>query len=249
MGLIYTWSSEQSGAGIPTYANFASLPTNPFDGQSAITLDTNPRSFYIYDAGTMAWNLVAGGAGIGVTSITPVGSAPNANGGTISGVNLTLQPADGTNPGVLTAISQTIGGAKTFLGAISASNLSGTNNGDITLGTANGLGLIGQVLSLQLSDATHTGALSSADWNTFNNTAISSYKVDLFTLSNTDITNKFVNLSSAPSSATKTTLIVIGGPMQDYGTDFTVSGSQLSWSTLFLDGVLVSGDKLVVQYT
>lgn len=46
--------------------------------------------------------------------------------------------------------------------------LSGTNSGDVTLGTASGLSLLGQVLSLQLSDATHTGALSSTDWNTFN---------------------------------------------------------------------------------
>jgi hypothetical protein len=74
------------------------------------------------------------------------------------------------------------------------------------------------------------------------------YAVDLFTLSPTDITNKFVTLSSAPSPASKTILTVIGGPIQDYGTDFTVSGSTLSWSGLFLDGVLVSGDKLIVQF-
>jgi trimeric autotransporter adhesin len=50
----------------------------------------------------------------GITSLTAVGSTPNANGGSISGTALTLQPADLTNPGVVTAGTQTIGGVKTF---------------------------------------------------------------------------------------------------------------------------------------
>lgn len=55
------------------------------------------------------------------------------------------------------------------IGTITGSNLSGTNTGDVTLGTANGLSLVGQVLSLGLSSTSTTGALSSTDWNTFNN--------------------------------------------------------------------------------
>jgi collagen type VII alpha len=50
----------------------------------------------------------------GITSLTAVGSVPNANGGSISGTALTLQPADLNNPGLITATSQTIGGLKTF---------------------------------------------------------------------------------------------------------------------------------------
>jgi hypothetical protein len=46
--------------------------------------------------------------------------------------------------------------------------LSGTNSGDVTLGTANGLSLVSQALSLGLSSTSTTGALSSTDWNTFN---------------------------------------------------------------------------------
>ncbi len=45
-----------------------------------------------------------------------VGSSPNANAASLSTQVLTLQPADGSNPGVLTAAAQTIGGAKTFTG-------------------------------------------------------------------------------------------------------------------------------------
>jgi hypothetical protein len=43
------------------------------------------------------------------------------------------------------------------------------SDSDVTLGTANGLSLSGQVLSLGLAGASSTGALSSTDWNTFNN--------------------------------------------------------------------------------
>lgn len=98
---------------------------------------------------------------------------------------------------------------------------------------------------------THTVYLWDADssmWLVVSSPGTIPYVVDLFTLSPTDITNKFVTLSSAPIPANKTILNVIGGPVQDYGTDFTVTGTQLSWSSLFLDGLLVSGDKLIVQY-
>ncbi len=57
-------------------------------------------------------------------------------------------------------------------GTIAASNFSGsssgTNTGDVTISTANGLSLVGQALSLALSSTSTTGALSSTDWNTFN---------------------------------------------------------------------------------
>jgi hypothetical protein len=72
--------------------------------------------------------------------------------------------------------------------------------------------------------------------------------VEPFTLSSGDISNKFITLSAAPTAPTKTQLSVIGGPAQAYGTDFTVTGTQLSWSGLFLDGVLVAGDIVTVQY-
>jgi hypothetical protein len=52
-----------------------------------------------------------------------------------------------------------------------------------------------------------------------------------------------------PDTPDKTILTVIGGPMQYYGNDYVVlSGGQLNWSGLFLDGVLASGDILIVQF-
>ncbi len=44
-----------------------------------------------------------------------------------------------------------------------------TSHNPVTIGTANGLSLAVQVLSLALASTSTTGALSSTDWNTFNN--------------------------------------------------------------------------------
>jgi hypothetical protein len=54
-------------------------------------------------------------------------------------------------------------------GDITGANLSGTNTGDVTISTANGLSLSGQALSLGLASGSANGALSSTDWTTFNN--------------------------------------------------------------------------------
>jgi hypothetical protein len=75
------------------------------------------------------------------------------------------------------------------------------------------------------------------------------YVVETITLNSTDITNKYVTLATAPITASKTRLTVLGGPEQAYTTDFTVSTNQLSWSGLFLDGVLEAGDKLIITYS
>ena len=46
----------------------------------------------------------------------------------------------------------------------------GTDNStDVTIGTANGLSLVGQALSMTQADTDTTGALSDTDWDTFNN--------------------------------------------------------------------------------
>ncbi len=56
--------------------------------------------------------------------------------------------------------------SKTTGGVVSS--FAGLNSGDVTLGTASGLSLSAQILSLALSSTSTVGALSAADWNTFN---------------------------------------------------------------------------------
>ena len=107
------------------------------------------------------------GTNTGDVTLAGVGAVPNANGASLAGQVLTLQPASSTQPGVVTAGAQTLGGAKTFAGAISAANLAGTNSGDLTLAAvgsspnANGASLAGQVLTLQPASATQPGVVTA----------------------------------------------------------------------------------------
>ncbi len=80
---------------------------------------------------------------------------------------LSTQSADATHPGVVNTTTQSFAGNKTFTGTIAASNLSGTNTGNITLTAvgsspdANGASLSGQALTLQPADATHPGLVTT----------------------------------------------------------------------------------------
>lgn len=60
------------------------------------------------------------GINSGDLTLANIGSSPSADGASLSGQELTLQPANGTFGGVLTAIAQTIAGLKTFAGGIVA---------------------------------------------------------------------------------------------------------------------------------
>lgn len=109
--------------------------------------------------------------------------------------------------------------------------------------------LNGETGSISIVGGTGISVGTAGGTITVTNTAAGNeYYVNLFTLTPTDISNGYVTLSQAPDTAVDTVLTVIGGPMQSYGADYTVSGSQLSWNGLFLSGVLSSGDMLVVQF-
>jgi hypothetical protein len=67
------------------------------------------------------------------------------------------------------------------------------------------------------------------------------------TLNSMDIANKYVDLGVVPTQPTLTRLQIISGVEQLYGVDFSISGTLLVWNGLVLDGILESGDKLVVN--
>lgn len=60
--------------------------------------------------GTLTWSTPT----TGITGVTTFGSTPNANGLSVSGANILMQPADGSNPGGVSTTTQTFAGAKTF---------------------------------------------------------------------------------------------------------------------------------------
>lgn len=68
------------------------------------------------------------------------------------------------------------------------------------------------------------------------------------TLDATDITNKYITIPASPGDVTKVLLDVIKGSSQEYGVDFSVSGTQLTWNGLGLDGQLNIGDILRYHY-
>ncbi len=94
---------------------------------------------------------------ISEVALAAVGSSPNSSSASISGQTLTLQPADATNPGIISTGNQTLPGNKTFSGTVAASNLSGTNTGDQTITltgavTGSGTGSIVTTYSQQTAD-------------------------------------------------------------------------------------------------
>jgi hypothetical protein len=97
-----------SGVTSGTYGSSTAIPV--------LTVDTKGR---VTTASTVSITA-------GVNTVTAIAGTSNANGATISGTAITLTPADATNGGILTAGTQTIGGAKTF------SNTT-TFNSDITV--------------------------------------------------------------------------------------------------------------------
>jgi len=72
--------------------------------------------------------------------------------------------------------------------------------------------------------------------------------VENFTLSPTDISNKFVTLAHNPANPTTVMCDIVGLTGQVYGVDFTVAGMQLNWSGLGMDGLVFSGSVLRVFY-
>lgn len=76
---------------------------------------------------------------VSTVAVAAVGSTPNASGASISTNQvLTLQPADATHPGVLTAAAQSIGGSKTLAALLNADGgIDRSTAGTLTIGATN----------------------------------------------------------------------------------------------------------------
>ncbi len=141
--------------------------------QKEYGIESETIAFYGHDLTSFTYNdlPVMGQGGISTLVTAPVGAVPNTAGASISHVGadytLTLQPASATQPGIITAGVQSLNGNKTIVGNLAATNLSGTNTGDLTLAavgaspSANGATLAGQVLTIQPASATLPGAVTA----------------------------------------------------------------------------------------
>lgn len=172
-------SSLIVNADIDSAAAIAPSKLGAFSG-GALVLTTNSVSKKIQESTVTSTEL---GYLSGVTSaiqtqldqkqiglnIQAVGTVPNVAGMTLSGPNFNLEAASASFPGVVTTGTQTFAGNKTFSGTISASNLSNTNTGDVSLNNVGtspnsaGMSLSAQALTLQPADATNPGVVSTAN--------------------------------------------------------------------------------------
>lgn len=73
-------------------------------------------------------------------------------------------------------------------------------------------------------------------------------KTEYITLSSGQITSASCSLAFSPVTPSEILLDTPNGTINQYGVDFTVSGSTVSWTGLALDGVLSAGDVLRVHY-
>lgn len=99
------------------------------------------------------------------------------------------------------------------------------------------------------SDAEHLSAHLAGIDNAL--AAIPQPRTQLFTLAGGDITAKYITLTAAPLTANRVRLTVRGGPGQFYGQDFAMDGTntdRLTWNGYNLDGQLIAGDQLTVEY-
>jgi len=72
--------------------------------------------------------------------------------------------------------------------------------------------------------------------------------VETRVLTTQEITDKKLTLNTTPLTPSNILLTPEGGIPQRYGIDFTVSGNELSWNGLGLDGFLASGEYITIVY-
>lgn len=164
-------------------ANYASLPATGETGKIYITIDTNyiyrwTGSVYVEIKDSSAvWGAITGT----LSNQTDLQNALNAKLSTSTAAS-TYVPYTGATGNVNLGLDYSItaaliiksGGTSTqFLkadGSIDTNTYATTSqlHNAVTIGTANGLSLSTQVLSLGLASSSANGALSSTDWTTFN---------------------------------------------------------------------------------
>jgi hypothetical protein len=164
------------------------------------------------------------------------------------------------------------GGAIRFKASVAGDGLA-INNGVLSVNTGSGTQISGDQIILGpltsnwntynnathytitgLADPTNPSDAATMSWTQtqISNAAANSAVVDTFTLSATNITNKYVTLTGTPKTAADVTLSIKNAPGQFYGEDFeidAVNTNRLSWAGMGLDGLLESGDKLTIVYT
>lgn len=130
-----TFSGDKSFTGTTSLVGITSsgVSTDPGGTQRSLVVNTS--------TGVIGSVIPPSG---GVTTLAPVGAIPNGDGASIFGTTLNLQPANSSNPGVITAVGQTFGGPKTFVDSVTAAGLTTTTSITLPASTTGGNGTINQ---------------------------------------------------------------------------------------------------------
>jgi len=75
---------------------------------------------------------------------------------------------------------------------------------------------------------------------------------EIFTVNSAMLTDKYIAFNNTVKNTSEVILMVIGGGPQENGADFTVTDigghTVVGWAGLSLDGLLATGDKLLIMY-
>jgi hypothetical protein len=181
---------------------------------------TESGNLYFTNARAIASTLTGYTSGAGtITSSDSILSAIQKLNGNIGALTTGVSSVNGLTGAVTLTTSNIAEGtnlyyteARVSANTDVAANTAARHNA-VTIGTANGLSLSTQVLSLGLASGSTTGALSSTDWNTFNNKTSNTGTVTSVGLSSA---TSGVTIGSTPITTSGTITLAIA----------TASGSQ-----------------------
>lgn len=170
-------------------------------------------------------------------TLANVGASPNADGATLAGQQLQLQPASTTQPGVMTAADKTNLDADTAArhAAVTLANVGAAPN-------AQGASLSGQVLTLQPASTSHPGVMTAADKTNLDaDTAARHAAVTLGTANGLSLSTQQLSLAAATAStpgastAAQVTLLEALGLLHAYAT-VAAAGFTQGTATLLASG-------------
>lgn len=219
------------------------------DGSGAFTLDT-----------TIA------GDGLSIDFLTKVLSVNVSDGLTIVTDNIQVAVADFAGFGL-----EDDGSNNLQVSSVMAGNgLTGGSGAPFSIGPGNGISVLADNIQLGplsgawvatdgvnlypiqgVADPTNPQDVATKAYVDSNVSAINNRQVIQYTLTATDITNKYVILPNVPANPAAVVLVVRGAPGLAYGLDYQIDASypdHLTWASLGLDGLLVAGDVLTVIY-